>query len=112
MKSRSGMITAWEWIGAVLISAPPKDSFKLANIITAPAGGFIARAATAAFSFSDGDFEGVIQALQEQGDVQVVSQPMIRTGHETPLFMGCLRRRRHLKPTIYPTVFNEVTLLP
>ena len=29
----------------------PKGSFKLANIITAPAGGFVARAATAAFQF-------------------------------------------------------------
>ena len=62
----------------------PKGSFKLANIITAPAGGFIARAATAAFSSSDGDFEGVIQALQEQGDVQVVSQPRILTLNNQP----------------------------
>ena len=62
----------------------PKGSFKLANIITAPAGGFVARAATAAFSFNDGDFEGVIQALQEQGDVQVVSQPRILTLNNQP----------------------------
>ncbi|MYJ22879.1 MAG: hypothetical protein F4101_05770 [Nitrospira sp. SB0673_bin_12] len=62
----------------------PKGSFKLANVITAPAGGFVARAATAAFSFNDGDFEGVIQALQEQGDVQVVSQPRILTLNNQP----------------------------
>ena len=62
----------------------PKGSFKLANIITAPAGGFVARAATAAFNFNDGDFEGVIQALQEQGDVQVVSQPRILTLNNQP----------------------------
>ena len=62
----------------------PKGSFKLANVITAPAGGFLARAATAAFNFNDGDFEGVIQALQEQGDVQVVSQPRILTLNNQP----------------------------
>ena len=62
----------------------PKGSFKLANIIAAPAGGFVARAATATFSFNDGDFEGVIQALQEQGDVQVVSQPRILTLNNQP----------------------------
>ncbi|MDE0486610.1 MAG: hypothetical protein OXH80_06475, partial [Nitrospira sp.] len=62
----------------------PKGSFKLANVVTAPAGGFVARAATAAFSFNDGDFEGVIQALQEQGDVQVVSQPRILTLNNQP----------------------------
>ena len=62
----------------------PKGSFKLANIITAPAGGFVARAATAAFSFNDGDFEGVIEALQEQGNVQVVSQPRILTLNNQP----------------------------
>ncbi len=64
--------------------ATPKGSFNLANIITAPAGGFVARAATAAFSFNDGDFQGVIQALQEQGDVQVVSQPRILTLNNQP----------------------------
>ena len=62
----------------------PKGSFKLSNVITAPAGGFIARAATAAFSFNDGDFEGVIAALQEQGNVQVVSQPRILTLNNQP----------------------------
>ena len=62
----------------------PAGSFKLANIITAPAGGFIARAATAAFNFNDGKFRGVIEALQEQGDVQVVSQPRILTLNNQP----------------------------
>ncbi len=62
----------------------PKGSFNLTNIVTAPAGGFVARAATAAFSFNDGDFQGVIRALREQGDVQVVSQPRILTLNNQP----------------------------
>ena len=62
----------------------PKGSFKLSNIITSPAGGFLAQAATAAFSFNDGDFEGVIEALQEQGDVRVLSQPRILTLNNQP----------------------------
>ncbi len=62
----------------------PSGNFSLANIITAPAGGFLARAATGIFSFDDGDFEGVLQALQEQGTVNVVSQPRILTLNNQP----------------------------
>ncbi len=62
----------------------PNVRFELANVGTAPVGGFIAQAATAAFNFSDGEFEGVIEALQDQGDVQVVSQPRILTMNNQP----------------------------
>ncbi len=62
----------------------PSGNFSLANIISAPAGGFIARAATATFNFNDGDFEGVLEALSEQGTVTVVSQPRILTMNNQP----------------------------
>jgi len=56
----------------------------LSNIITAPFGGFIAKAATTTISFADGSFDGVLQALREQGDVRVVSQPRVVTINNQP----------------------------
>ena len=56
----------------------------LSNIITAPFGGFVAKAATAKVSFNDGSFEGVLEALREQGDLQVVSQPRVLTMNNQP----------------------------
>lgn len=56
----------------------------LSNIITAPIGGLTAKAATAALSFTQGSFDGVIQALQEQGEVKVLSQPRILTMNNQP----------------------------
>ena len=40
----------------------------IANIITAPFGGFVATAATTAISFQDGSFDMVLEALREQGE--------------------------------------------
>jgi MSHA biogenesis protein MshL len=59
-------------------------NFGLANIITAPFGGFIAKAATTTISFSDGSFDGVLEALQEQGELRVVSQPRVVTLNNQP----------------------------
>jgi len=56
----------------------------LANIITAPFGGFIAKAATTTISFADGSFDGVLEALQEQGEIKVVSQPRVVTMNNQP----------------------------
>ena len=56
----------------------------LANIITAPFGGFIAKAATTSISFEDGSFDGVLEALEEQGEVRVVSQPRVVTMNNQP----------------------------
>ena len=56
----------------------------LANIITAPFGGFIAKAATTTISFADGSFDGVLEALQEQGEIRVISQPRIVTMNNQP----------------------------
>ncbi len=56
----------------------------LANIITAPFGGFIAKAATTTISFADGSFDGVLEALQEQGELRVVSQPRVVTMNNQP----------------------------
>ncbi len=58
--------------------------FGLPNLIAPGAGGFVARAATANFTFNDGDFEGMIAALQEQGTVNVLSQPRILTMNNQP----------------------------
>lgn len=73
-----------DWSQIDLDTIPKGGFLDLANIVTQPAGGFVARAATATFSFSDGNFRAVIQALQEQGDVQVVSQPRILTLNNQP----------------------------
>lgn len=56
----------------------------LANIITAPFGGFMAKAATTTISFEDGSFDGVLQALEEQGEVRVISQPRVVTMNNQP----------------------------
>ena len=59
-------------------------NFALSNIITAPFGGFIAKAATTTISFADGSFDGVLKALREQGDLRVVSQPRVVTLNNQP----------------------------
>lgn len=56
----------------------------LANIITAPFGGFMAKAATTTISFEDGSFDGVLTALEEQGDIRVISQPRVVTMNNQP----------------------------
>ncbi len=56
----------------------------LTNIITAAAGGFPIKAATAAISFADGSFDVVLNALHEQGEVKVISQPRILTLNNQP----------------------------
>jgi len=56
----------------------------LKNIIGIPAGGFTAKAATTTLSFIGGSFDAVITALQEQGDVRVVSQPRLLTMNNQP----------------------------
>ncbi len=59
-------------------------NINLSNIITAPFGGFAMKAATTAISFADGSFDGVLEALQEQGDLRVVSQPRVVTLNNQP----------------------------
>lgn len=54
------------------------------SIIAAPFGGFMAKAATAGISFNDSSFDGVIEALQEQGEIRVVSQPRVVTMNNQP----------------------------
>ncbi len=56
----------------------------ITDIITATAGGFPVKAATAAISFADGSFDGVLEALHEQGQVNIVSQPRILTLNNQP----------------------------
>lgn len=56
----------------------------LSNIITAPFGGFVASAATTVISFQDGSFDVVLEALREQGEIRVVSQPRVVTLNNQP----------------------------
>ena len=56
----------------------------LSNIITAPFGGFVAKAATAKSTYTKNSFDGVIEALQEQGELRVVSQPRLLTLNNQP----------------------------
>ena len=59
--------------------------FDISSIITAPAGGIAALASSLDLTFfdfnSDGtnDLTAVLSALEEQGEVQIVSQPHVRT---------------------------------
>lgn len=62
-------------------------NIRLANIIAppfVPFGGFAFKAATTTISFADGSFDGVLKALQEQGDLRVVSQPRVVTLNNQP----------------------------
>ena len=54
------------------------------SIITAPIGGFITKAATTSLAFDDSSFDGIIEALQEQGDLRVISQPRVVTLNNQP----------------------------
>lgn len=60
------------------------STIDLTNIITSSAGGFAVKAATAAVSFADGSFNVVLNALHEQGQVKVISQPRILTLNNQP----------------------------
>jgi MSHA type pilus biogenesis protein MshL len=54
------------------------------SIISTPVGGFIAKAATAGITFNDSSFDGVLEALQEQGELRVISQPRVVTLNNQP----------------------------
>ena len=54
------------------------------SIISSPIGGVIPKINTTSISFSDASFDGVIEALQEQGELKVVSQPRIVTLNNQP----------------------------
>lgn len=56
----------------------------LSNIVTAPFGGFVAKAATASASFKKGSVDVIIEALREQGELRVVSQPRVITLNNQP----------------------------
>ena len=56
----------------------------LKNIITAPIGGIPVPGPTAKVTIDKGDFDGVLEALQEQGEVKVISQPRIVTLNNQP----------------------------
>ncbi len=59
-------------------------AFSLSNIIGAPFGGLIPKVATTTVSFSSGDFAGILEALREQGELQVISQPRVVTLNNQP----------------------------
>jgi len=60
------------------------------NIITAPLGGLVPKLATVkartttTTSFPQGSFDTVIEALQEQGELKVISQPRLLTLNNQP----------------------------
>lgn len=72
----------------------------LSNIITSPAGGVAARTATATLNFQDGSFDAVINALSEQGDVRVVSQPRIMTLNNQPALIKVATDRSFFTSTV------------
>ena len=92
----------------------------LANIITAPFGGFIAKAATTTISFADGSFDGVLKALQEQGELRVVSQPrvvtlnnqpaLIKVATDQPFFTSTISQGTAGSPNIVTEQVRSVTV--
>lgn len=56
----------------------------LSNIITAPFGGFVTKAATVGATYEKNDFDAVVEALQEQGELRVISQPRLLTLNNQP----------------------------
>ena len=66
-------------------STGTNTDFNINGIVNAPAGGVAALAPGLEVTFSDiasdgsNDLTGVLNALQEQGEVQIVSQPHVRT---------------------------------
>jgi len=92
----------------------------LANIITAPFGGFIAKAATTTISFADGSFDGVLEALQEQGEIRVVSQPrvvtlnnqpaLIKVATDQPFFTSTISQGTAGSPNIITEQVRSVTV--
>ena len=56
----------------------------LSNIITAPFGGFVAKAATVKSTYAKNSFDAVVEALQEQGELKVISQPRLLTLNNQP----------------------------
>ncbi len=73
----------WSLVSAAGISGV-QGSLGITNIITQPAGGLAALFPTASLSLFESDnsrinFDSLLTALKEQGDVHVVSQPKIRT---------------------------------
>jgi MSHA type pilus biogenesis protein MshL len=49
------------------------------TIVTAPVGGDVVRSAALSLIFTNRNTAVVVQALQEQGNVQIISQPRLRT---------------------------------
>lgn len=84
------------------------------NIITTPFGGAGAKAATVTMTYSRGDFDGIISALKEQGEIRVVSQPkiitlnnqtaLIKVGTDRPFFETTTTP----VPGAQPTITEEV----
>ncbi|MDT7042357.1 hypothetical protein [Candidatus Nitronereus thalassa] len=74
----------WNQIEFNQTNGSTNGTIDLTNIVTAAAGGFAIPAATAAISFADGSFDVVLQALHEQGQVKIVSQPRILTLNNQP----------------------------
>lgn len=73
-----------DWTRIAHTGGPESTLGSISNTITTPAGGISALTPTFDLSYTNLNFEGydvtaIIQALNEQGDVQIVSQPHIRT---------------------------------
>lgn len=58
-----------------------------ANIITSPFGGASAKGATSTVTYNRGDFDGVLRAMKEQGEIRVVSKPRLLTLNNQPAFI-------------------------
>ena len=74
-----------DWSRLVSGGTGSSTDFNINGIVNAPAGGIDAIASGLEVTFSDigsdgtNDLTGVLNALQEQGEVQIVSQPHVRT---------------------------------
>ncbi len=79
-----------DWNRIDIGSLANKVTFSTANAIASPAGGFLALPKTFALNVGHqsnrgkGDINSVIEALSEQGNVKVISQPKVRTLNNQP----------------------------
>ena len=75
----------WERIAPTALTPGNSRGFEIRNIVGQPAGGITALSPSLSFTGIQRDqnglrkFEGVVEALKEQGEVNIVSQPRIRT---------------------------------
>ena len=80
----------------------PFGILTLPTTIVTPFGGAVAKAATAVVNYGQGDFTGVVNALREQGEVKIISQPRILTLNNQAAMIKVATDRSFFSTTTIP----------